>query len=304
MPEEKYKIAKAEFKKKMLAELFKTKKALVNYENDIFNYTFDRAYILGKQDKDAEGEEILACEKSRVQQQYKRAILLKDDSESKWKFVGDQIERVLIGLYGSMCMPDEAPLSQNPSENCDTESHISTDCDKPSEPKFTVGDIAVVRGFKHPLLKQDGAIVTILSYHEKGDFYSCAIAPNVGIDVDAKCLEPYTEPTFTDDCQSQSKSRNLSQEIANCAKYHIPDSEKMIDNPLKDSFAKERRLNIAAMMAQGILSNIDLFKNVLETGMVTLDGDDISCRSVAKASFLFADTLIAESEKGGNDVED
>lgn len=54
MPEEKYKIAKAEFKKKMLAELFKTKKALVNYENDIFNYTFDRAYSLGKQDKDAE----------------------------------------------------------------------------------------------------------------------------------------------------------------------------------------------------------------------------------------------------------
>lgn len=58
MPEEKYKIAKAEFKKKMLAELFKTKKALVNYENDIFNYTFDRAYILGREKETISQEEI------------------------------------------------------------------------------------------------------------------------------------------------------------------------------------------------------------------------------------------------------
>lgn len=53
-------------------------------------------------------------------------------------------------------------------------------------------------------------------------------------------------------------------------------------------------LFIAAMAMQGILSNIDLFKNVLETGTETLSGDGISYRAVAKASLLFADALIAE----------
>ena len=52
-------------------------------------------------------------------------------------------------------------------------------------------------------------------------------------------LEPYTEP--------EEKSRNLSQETANCDKH--------FDNILKDSFRNERRLNIAAMAMQGIVSN-------------------------------------------------
>lgn len=65
---------------------------------------------------------------------------------------------------------------------------------------------------------------------------------------------------------------------------------------LKKSKNCDNRLQIAAMAMQGILSNIDLFKNVLETGTETLSGDGISYRAVAKASLLFADALIAESE--------
>lgn len=66
---------------------------------------------------------------------------------------------------------------------------------------------------------------------------------------------------------------------------------------LKKSKNCDNRLQIAAMAMQGVLSNIDLFKNVLEAGMKTLSGDGISYRAVAKASLLFADALIAESEK-------
>lgn len=66
---------------------------------------------------------------------------------------------------------------------------------------------------------------------------------------------------------------------------------------LKKSKNCDNRLQIAAMAMQGILSNIDLFKNVLEAGMETLSGDGIPYRAVAKASLLFADALIAESEK-------
>jgi hypothetical protein len=63
---------------------------------------------------------------------------------------------------------------------------------------------------------------------------------------------------------------------------------------LKKSKNCDNRLQIAAVAMQGILSNIDLFKNALETGTEILSGDGISYRAVAKASLLFADALIAE----------
>lgn len=66
---------------------------------------------------------------------------------------------------------------------------------------------------------------------------------------------------------------------------------------LKKSKNCDNRLQIAAVAMQGILSNIDLLKIVLETGAETLSGDGFSYQAVAKASLLFADALIAESEK-------
>ena len=71
---------------------------------------------------------------------------------------------------------------------------------------------------------------------------------------------------------------NLSQETANCDKH--------FDNILKDSFAKERRLNIAAMVMQGIMANPN-------PQMVEMDA-----HRVADLAILMADTLIAECEKG------
>lgn len=71
-------------------------------------------------------------------------------------------------------------------------------------------------------------------------------------------LEPYTEPE----------------------ENHIAGERKMVDNIIKDGFSKERRLNIAAMMAQAILTRID------DTPQV-----------IAEAAFRHADALIAETEK-------
>lgn len=65
----------------------------------------------------AEVEEMLMCEKSRVQQQYKRATQLKDDSDPKWELVGNQIERVLIGLFGSKYLPDEERTKRKDCDN-------------------------------------------------------------------------------------------------------------------------------------------------------------------------------------------
>lgn len=142
-----------------------------------------------------------------------------------------------------------------------------------SEPRFKVGDKAKFRGQE--------VIVTDL---EEGGYVLIHTPDGSAYGITESDLEPYTEPG--------KEPRNLSQETANCYKEF---------DTIIDSFAKERRLNIAAMAMQGILSNIDLFKNVFEAGMETLGGDDISYRAVAKASFLFADALVSEAEKGGEE---
>lgn len=79
------------------------------------------------------------------------------------------------------------------------------------------------------------------------------------------------------------QSRNLSQEIANCDKH--------FDNILKDSFSKERRMNIAAQIMAAMISNPSVFHH----GLNAEDEDFI-----IYGSLEFADTLIAECEKGGD----
>lgn len=59
----------------------------------------------------------------------------------------------------------------------------------------------------------------------------------------------------------------------------------MVDNIIKDGFSKERRLNIAAMIAQGIMANSN-------PQMV-----DMNVERVVDLAILTADTLIAECER-------
>lgn len=76
------------------------------------------------------------------------------------------------------------------------------------------------------------------------------------------------------------ENANLSQETPNCDNH--------FDNILKDGFSKERRLNIAAMVMQGVMANPN-------PQMVEMDA-----HRVADLAILMADTLIAECEKGDN----
>ena len=86
---------------------------------------------------DAEGEETLICEKSKVQRAYNtsREIVKAENLDSRMYSMHTQIMCVLESIFGSKCLPDEEPLSQKTSEKCDTENHISTNCDKASKPK-------------------------------------------------------------------------------------------------------------------------------------------------------------------------
>lgn len=121
-----------------------------------------------------------------------------------------------------------------------------------------------------------------------------------------------TEPTetFTDDCNSKSKTtsmstlnpknveylhiaskeshyRNLSQETANC--------DKQFDAIIKDGFAKERRLNIAAMIEPALISNPDLWKRC--GNFYAGPGND-TAHSFAELALEYADALISKADKG------
>lgn len=205
---------------------------------DAFDQIFDRAYALGKKFgisdfSDAEGEEMLTVSRNNVMAYYRDAQEDEEESHPALENACNNMYQRAVGrrqmlkrLFGSKCLPDNVEssepnvdsLPQNPTENCNSENHISTDDSKPAEPT---------------------------------DF---------GREVNF--------PTKNNPTIYLKKSKNC-----------------------------DNRLQIAAVAMQGILSNIDLFKNVLETGTETLSGDGISYRAVAKASLLFADALIAESEK-------
>lgn len=152
---------------------------------------------------------------------------------------------------------------------------------KPAEPKFKVGDKVRYKEFV-------GTVYQI----EETDYVIRNLADGKLIGwLKESDLEPYTEPTNEDfvtlgvesaeylrKSLEESDYRNLSQEAANCDKH--------FDNILKDSFSKERRLNIAAMVMQGIMANPS-------PQMVEMDA-----HRVADLAILMADTLIDECEKG------
>lgn len=122
--------------------------------------------------------------------------------------------------------------------------------------------------------------------------------------------EPQPTETFTDDCNSQSKTasmstlspknveyphiaskeshyRNLSQETANC--------DKQFDAIIKDGFAKERRLNIAAMIEPALISNPDLWK---QCGNYYAGPGKNTAHSFAELALEYADALISKANKG------
>ena len=101
--------------------------------HDVFCAAFDRAYTLGfdvainylcKQEKDAEGEEMLTVSRKRVQEiySYNEEILSQDQTHSG----AILLKKKLTDLFGSKCLPD----------NVDSlDSNVNSSEPKPAEPK-------------------------------------------------------------------------------------------------------------------------------------------------------------------------
>lgn len=232
-------------------------RALVKAAN---NFAFFRGYRLGKQEKDADGEEMLMVPRKRVQEMFAA------NERSKAAFAGteiasesEQINHVLFSFFGSKCLPDDA----------NDGAKDSAKEPKPAEPKLRRGSFAY----------HDNVKVRITKIKANGDViaYTKDGYRLIGRECD---FEPYTESAEEVSPNVNSSDIDIDELVA---KGCVPDPAKQFDNILKDSFSKERRLNIAAMAMQGMLTRID-----------------DTPQAIADAAFRYADTLIAECEKGGS----
>lgn len=266
-----------------------------------FDFAFDRAYALGKQEikqeikqeKDAEGEEILMISRKKVQRRYhmayecKHSGLLSHDDVQFWK----GWQGALDDLFGSKCLPDEHKECSNPSVvNC-RHKHGDGSCSldgmcyhkspnpqepKPAEPKLRRGSFAY----------HDNVKVRITKIKANGDViaYTKDGYRLIGRECD---FEPYTEPTEEASPNVNSSDIDIDELVA---KGYVLDPAKQSDNILKDSFSKERRLNIAAQMMQGLIC----------APLVPGVDPNPSAEYLAQTAFRLADALIAEAEKGGD----
>lgn len=192
---------------------------------------------------DAEGEEMLTVSRKRVQRRYHMAYKCKHSgllSHDDVQFWKGW-QGALDDLFGSKCLPDIEP--------------------KPAEPKFKVGDkVRISCAFSSGEIWDsvlNGRVATIAGcYRESNNWIYCFEEPIR--DFAEFWLEPCTEQ----------------------GTLHCPSSETECYIAVPVPKMDERRLNIAAMMAQAILTRID------DTPQV-----------IAETAFRYADALIAGCKK-------
>lgn len=288
MTNEEYNKKKRECWQEYLSE-YKT-----TYTRTAFDFAFDRAYALGKQAEaitQEEGEEMLTCEKSKVQEVYKtsKEIVNNEQYGTRQYSMHTQIMCVLENLFGSKCLPDECtdctPIEVGVAEN-------TTTTQTSAEPKFKEGDIVRYR--------YDGKSYTVVC--KTGKYYYALRQPDGAVmihDVLESDLEPLTEQevkrhvSVKEACEilgvDESEATKLvkSEPIETCTETctddcsspdHFVVKDEMVDNIIKDGFKNHNRLHIAAILAAGMLAS------------------EVRCYPVDRALEL-ADALIAEAKK-------
>ena len=227
-----------------------------NHKTDLMKYLFGRHNLTS----DEEGEEILTCKKSEVQRAYNtsREIVKAENPDSLMYSMHTQIMCVLENIFGSKCLPDAH------------EDNFTSIEPKPAEPKFKIGDELALD--KRIVVKVDEVFADgkYLVYSRIGNIYI----------VKESDLKPYTE-----------QREDLIPPNSGGGELESQEADKQFNTIIKDSFAKERRLNIAAQIVASIVGSDD---------WTTWRGGTNKeiWHNMAKSSLEIADALIAECEKG------
>lgn len=220
---------------------------------------------------DADGEdELLTVPRKDIVELYRE--VQKTISQCKGTELATQaigIRSVIWSFFGSKCLPDKkigskrlVNIIKDSMENPLPDKMLldGTIEPKTAEPKYHKGEKVCYNGYVYEV----EGLVGKNRYAIKG----------LNFDLDEDMIEPYTEPE-----KNIAENRNFSQ-----------DCDKQFDNILKDSFAKERRLTIAAQMMQGLIC----------APLIPGVDPNPSAEYLAQAAFRLADALIAEAEKGGS----
>lgn len=242
------------------------------FENNILRISLMEA-LFGHHNltSDAEGEEMLYAEKSIVQDMAKSAIRSIQIHDFDGNTIASQnmavfnrgIKFALETLFGSKCLPDEVAVAEN----------------------ATAGNVDRLDGNVESLEPEPAEPTEDLNPPKSVPLESNRTTESYGSQpvTDSHDLNKLTS-TCTDDCSSlrPSQYRNLSRKTADC--------DKEFYNILKNSFAKDRRLNIAVQFMSAMMSNPAIFHQHLNA-----EEEDY----ILYGSLEFADALINEAMKGG-----
>lgn len=230
--------------------------ALFGAERHIANKFLDEFIGLFGHDNltsDAEEEEMLTVSRKKVQRRYHMAYKCKHSG-----LLSHDDVQFWKGWQGAL--DDLFGSKCLPDEL--PEDNFAKSEPNPAEPKFKVGDYVRYKGGVHKV------VATAKDNR-------CYLNKILGC-IDESDLEPYTEPK-----ENIAETRNFSQ-----------DCDKQVDAILKDSFSKERRLNVAVQLTCAMIPKYQ--DNGDGYGLSVLNEKDM-----IKCAYRLADMLIAEAEKGG-----
>lgn len=112
----------------------------------------------------------------------------------------------------------------------------------------------------------------------------------------SKCLPGANEDNFVSKEPKPAEPKNEGTSQEQCVPKNAESGTHSFNHILKDGFRNERRLNIAAMAMQGILSNADRMKGY-EHIATTPPCEELTV-VVARNALRYADELIRQSGKG------
>lgn len=239
-----------------------------NHKTDLMKYLFGRHNLIS----DEEGEDMLICEKSKVQKVYNtsREIVKAENPDSLMYSMHTQIMCVLENIFGSKCLPEEDAHEDN----------FATKKPQPAEPKFKIGDKVRVKFNAKELHSNPDPSKNIYYWQTARDKYLGKVF---------KITDIWKSGTIT-----LNTAEVMFWEPFDLEPYTEPKDDKHFDNILKDSFVKERRLNIAAQIVASMIGSDD---------WTTWRGGTNKeiWHNMAKSSLEIADALIDECEKKGGD---
>lgn len=297
----------------------------INVKEYYTECTLEYLFGIDNLTSDAEGEEMLTCEKSKAMRLYSHLLDLVENERMSEHYSGwCDLEREYIALFGENVFADYFGSKCLPDEDAHEDNFVKSE-PKPAEPKFKKWDKVLVKA--DTAISKDMEIYKILPSEIKridGETALIGMLPNVMIcDMQVRLgnLEPYTEPTqqpttdcsnldkqastCTNVCTSQSAPNPNPETVRNLRKSdedseseallnQIPDTAKMVDNIIKDGFRDHNRLHIASIAMAGILA-----APLDNVGFITNKCVD----DVAEYALRCADALLeltANTTKGGS----